>query len=334
MNYLEPALNFTVVVLVGMSTSVLATRFIPIFNDFLKYGKTNYNPSSSIANYSTVFQRLSKYWSVPKDWFCFFYILSLIFSVFTLLDWYFDPTLFNNSSIPISCILLLAHSIRRCYETMTVMGQNPFRRHQSSQNSQPSKRATMQLPHFIVGLIFYSCINFTQYIGLRIGGSRSHGLKLLAGILLFTLGSYFQWVSHLHISSLQKYSLPTYPSPVSLKNSPRYVKLANLLVDPPSLFGLVACPHYTSELAIYIGIALASPSKIGIFSSVQWAILGWILINLGVSAEQTKKWYSEQAKLGLFSKTAPTKGQYGALVKDLDNNKLYVPEYAIIPGLF
>lgn len=54
----------------------------------------------------------------------------------------------------------------------------------------------------------------------------------------------------------------------------------------------MACPHYTCEALLYLALAL-------LFASNEWngtagLLVLWVTVNLGVTAEKTRRWYQER----------------------------------------
>lgn len=333
-----------------MSCSVLITRLFKPLQAFLTYGKTNSKPSSNNSCISqssqsnpTLFQTLATSWQVPKSWFSYFYILSTFLSFWVLLSQYT-----RTGGLYLSSTLLFVHSVRRCYETLFIMNQNPFKRRgsMSVDNGGKVKEPMMQLPHFLVGLVFYSCVNMTQYaltVPMATNPVSTKGnTSLLLGTALFVIGSLIQTVSHSHLSSLPKYSLPNYPSRIRSSATG-----FSLVPYTHYLFKYVACPHYTSELMIYLGLAILSPSPTLAPTlalpfleplndwqplAAHTTTLFWILTNLAISAEQSLLWYRKGLKSGIFDKTREKVGNEKNKRQE-DERRLEVPKYAILPGL-
>jgi 3-oxo-5-alpha-steroid 4-dehydrogenase 3 len=88
---------------------------------------------------------------------------------------------------------------------------------------------------------------------------------------LFLLASGVQHDCHKHLASLKKYTLPG-----------------------NHFFQSVVCPHYTSECLIYVAIAIAAAPKGQVMNRTVLAGLGFVVSNLGVTADSTRKWYVEK----------------------------------------
>jgi len=96
-------------------------------------------------------------------------------------------------------------------------------------------------------------------------------LKTTIAIPLFLLASGVQHDCHTHLASLKKYTLPE-----------------------NRFFQSVACPHYTSECLVYVAIAIAAAPKGQVMNRTVLAGLGFVVSNLGVTADSTRKWYVEK----------------------------------------
>ena len=76
---------------------------------------------------------------------------------------------------------------------------------------------------------------------------------------------------HKHLASLKKYSLPN-----------------------DGMFKKLVCPHYTCECLIYLGMAVAAAPPRDMFNKTLLCGLVFVTVNLGVTANGTKKWYAEK----------------------------------------
>src|SRR3954468_8722038 len=93
-------------------------------------------------------------------------------------------------------------------------------------------------------------------------------IKTVAGLPLFVLASVVQHRCHAYLAGLKKYSLPQ-----------------------GGLFRHIVCPHYTCECILYLSLAVvAAPRGQLCNQTLLWAHI-FVLINLGVTAHGTKRWY-------------------------------------------
>lgn len=93
----------------------------------------------------------------------------------------------------------------------------------------------------------------------------------MLGFGIFIFGWWQQHVCHKYLASLKKYTLPH-----------------------QGLFQNIVCAHYFCECLIYLGLAtLAAPA--GQWRNrTLWCGLLFVAINLGSTANGTKKWYVEK----------------------------------------
>ncbi|TVY29357.1 Polyprenol reductase [Lachnellula hyalina] len=96
-------------------------------------------------------------------------------------------------------------------------------------------------------------------------------LKTAIGVPLFISASALQNDCHKHLASLKKYSLP--------QRGP---------------FKQIVCPHYMAECLIYVSLAIISAPPGQALNKTVLAGLGFVVTNLGVTADSTKKWYGEK----------------------------------------
>jgi len=93
-------------------------------------------------------------------------------------------------------------------------------------------------------------------------------MKTFVAVPIFILASGVQHDCHEYLASLKKYTLPE-----------------------NHWFRLVVCPHYTSECLVYAAIAIVSAPRGQILNRTVLAGLGFVVSNLAVTADSTRKWY-------------------------------------------
>lgn len=96
-------------------------------------------------------------------------------------------------------------------------------------------------------------------------------LRTFLCLPLFLFASGVQHDCHHYLFSLKKYSLPTHP-----------------------LFRTIVCPHYTAECVIYLSLALLAAPPGELVNKTLLAALGFVAVNLGVTAGTTKNWYMQK----------------------------------------
>ncbi|CEP60066.1 putative polyprenol reductase LALA0_S01e02256g [Lachancea lanzarotensis] len=222
---------FYITFLIGMLSLLLASIQAPLL---LKYGKTL--PENASRGQDKNLWVLFQHFTVPKSWFSHFYVYSGFLSCVNM-------TLLHFKTLS---LLMALHSMRRLYETIYV------------NKSKPSAR--IHVSHYLVGFWFYSAVNYAIYTSRP--DTWSPPLIRSFAMLLFAIASWDQYKSHLHLSQLRKYTLPT-----------------------KGLFRLVASAHYLDEILLYSALALYSRS------TKLLVCLLWVISNLSVSAIETRQWY-------------------------------------------
>ena len=88
---------------------------------------------------------------------------------------------------------------------------------------------------------------------------------------LFLLASGLQHDCHHYLSSLKKYTVPAHP-----------------------LFNKIVSPHYTTECAIYLSLALLAAPSGDLINKTLLSCLAFVAVNLGVTADTSKAWYKQK----------------------------------------
>ncbi|PGH17328.1 hypothetical protein AJ79_01212 [Helicocarpus griseus UAMH5409] len=220
---------------------------------------------------------------VPHSFFIQFYVVSVLSSILWGAQIYFKWPLFEavsstireeNTQTPMSrnqillCwALLLFQGVRRLYECMSIV--------------KPSD-SKMWFPHWIIGLAFYVAMGMAIWVEgiptirasdslLRDVRYSSPSLKMFAFLPVFILASGIQYDCHHYLASLKKYTLPSHPA-----------------------FLNVVSPHYTAECAIYLSLTVLAAPKAAIVNKTVLSGLVFVVVNLGVSAGNTKEWYAKK----------------------------------------
>lgn len=191
-------------------------------------------------------------------------------------------------------VLLLLGTIqgtRRLYECIYVMkykvktgvsrkNEDEKKKKKTEKEDQPESRdSQMLLTHYLVGMGFYVAV-FCSLWATGVAGLRDltswndfeyNRVGLAAAVTLFVTASTLQYLCHVHLSSLIKYSMPTFWP-----------------------FKITVCPHYTCEALIYlsyIGVALATGSvpNYGLLLAPLFT-----LTVLTTSAKNSKEWYKQK----------------------------------------
>ncbi|KIW16165.1 hypothetical protein PV08_06216 [Exophiala spinifera] len=255
-------------------------------------------------------------WKVPHSWFIHFYILSVVLSTTTIIAASLrsnDPqhalssrTMNMNANIEnmedmttsapsyLFCsILMLIQGSRRLLECMNKNKKKDEDKDKTTTNT-TSRPATSQMwiGHYAIGLAFY----FFTNLGIFVEGVAKHqqqrllqpppsppppAVQIPRGFLsflttpktfvctsVFLYTSYKQNKYHRHLASLKKYTLPD-----------------------TGIFRTIVAPHYTAECGIYLSLALlqARDERGGTNWSLIAALL-FVTVNLGVTADGTRRW--------------------------------------------
>ncbi|KAI6250257.1 Polyprenol reductase [Erysiphe necator] len=222
---------------------------------------------------------------VPHSWFTHYYIASLISSYF----WLYQIITYGAalrfiksiSTIQSFTVSMSINQILLTWLLMTIQGSR--RLLESLTLMRASNQSQMWVGIWIMGIIFYLVMGITVWIeGIsRIDHDTPFGefsslyseftLKTSLALAIFILASIIQNICHRHLFSLQKYSLPNH-----------------------RLFQWVTCPHYTCECFIYLSLALISAPYDRLFNSTVFMGFIFVVSNLAVTADGTKKWYDSK----------------------------------------
>lgn len=273
---------------------------------------------------------LTSYGQVPHSWFITFYVASVACSLLWLWQFAVDGGLLravassqvtqaqafpakggrgggggetSDSSVTIGQVglawtMMFLQGSRRLYEDSLVHGKS---------------KSTMWIVHWVLGLSYYLFTSvavwvegsgkvsmvalsfvFEYVLGVNISvlgaildhqftGATDYGmplLKTLVAIVMFLYASINQYSCHRHLAGLKKYSLPEL-----------------------GLFRYLICPHYFCECLVYLSLAIVAASKGELLNKTLLCALSFVMVNLGVTASGTRKWYA--GKFG--SKAVETK---------------------------
>lgn len=238
---------------------------------------------------------------VPHSWFSSFYLTSLAWSFFWLAQYLSDgktlhflaarqmaaspPTpSMNPGQVALLWSMMLLQAGRRTYE------------HWASFKPSTSK---MWFVHWLLGIFFYTTMGLSVWIegsGMKSQHFTVYGIvdqedcaevilqrslfsdpvasyspKSLVATVLFLWAWVNQHLCHKHLAGLKKYSLPN-----------------------EGLFRFLVCPHYTCECLIYLSMAVAGAPEGTLYNTTLMYGLAFVVVNLGVTAGQTRKWYADK----------------------------------------
>ncbi|KAK0737029.1 hypothetical protein B0T21DRAFT_410499 [Apiosordaria backusii] len=236
---------------------------------------------------------LTKYTQVPHSWFAFFYIASLSCSFFWAGQYLLhgqalrfiaqkeEEARYHGGNgtrgtmdlvqVAAGWSMMALQALRRTYEHVFVV--------------RPSPKSTMWVVHWVLGVGFYVAMSVGVWVegaGALLNNNnttRANNLeleretmtKLAVAIPAFFYAWANQYYSHKHLSSLRKYSLPT-----------------------EGLFRWFVCAHYTCECLLYLSMAVATAPNGGWVNRTVVCALVFVVVNLGVTASGTRRWYEQK----------------------------------------
>ncbi|CAL5867322.1 uncharacterized protein PFLUO_LOCUS1537 [Penicillium psychrofluorescens] len=235
-------------------------------------------PSSGLLDYLAT-------WRVPHSYFAQFYIASLLSSLFWAWQLLTKGTAFLEIASRVSpehlAHSMSVHQVVVCWILVTLQGAR--RVWESYAFSKPSS-SQMWVVHWILGLCFY----LATAVAIWIEGSgqllfhdisASHfnltiapTLRTFLCVPLFLVASGIQHDCHHYLSTLKTYAVP----------------------DEHPMFRGVVCPHYGAECLIYLSLALLAAPPGQLANKTMVACLGFVVVNLGITAKTTKQWYIQK----------------------------------------
>ncbi|KAJ5083153.1 hypothetical protein N7456_012580 [Penicillium angulare] len=258
---------------------------------FLVYGPRTTSASTATAeapeiNSSGVLDYLAT-WQVPHRYFTHFYIASVLSSIFWFVQLACRGTAFQlvaarmseehlQQSMSLTQVLI-------CWILLAIQGGR--RLWESYKFAKPSS-SQMSVAHWFLGIAFYLAAGMAIWFE-GCGAIRSYNLTIddikmtnaptartFFCVPLFLMMSGLQHDCHHFLFSLKKYTVPDHP-----------------------IFRTVVCPHYGAECLIYLSLAFLAAPPGHLVNKTMLACLGFVAVNLGLTARTTKDWYKE--KFGL-----------------------------------
>ena len=224
--------------------------------------------------------------TVPHSWFTHFYICSTLCSTFWLYRHHAAGLLFRRSFLNslLSCegrtilctILLQVQGLRRLYECLIISKTSSSR---------------MWMGHYWIGIAFYVFTNIAVWV--ESGESRSdlhrdsatwrptisnpldavNIFRVVGCTMIFLWSSSQQFRVHQYLASLKQYRVPDHP--IFTKTN-------------------VVCPHYGFEVYIYLAFTILTAQDTRILNITMLCATSFVAINLGITADLTKKWQMNQ----------------------------------------
>ncbi|KAK3322370.1 hypothetical protein B0H66DRAFT_200977 [Apodospora peruviana] len=242
----------------------------------------NRNSGSSInSRLLSVIEALTSYGQVPHAWFSVFYAVSVACSLFWLTQYLSNGAVLRTiasrqasastasatlEQVAVAWTMMFLQGTRRAYEHAAIMKQQ--------------SKSTMWVVHWLLGLFFYLITSVS--IGIEGSGAILNSsqpskdgigplMKISVAVPIFVFAWVNQYRCHAHLAGLKKYSMPA-----------------------QGLFRRLVCPHYTCECLLYLSIAVAAaPAGVWCNRTLLCALI-FVLVNLGVTASGTRKWYVEK----------------------------------------
>lgn len=268
------------------STAVLVCTTIPFLRSTLiPYGKALVprSPSKQIHTPYTTFLRDTL--SVPKRWFTHFYALGVPWSLYILYECLLS-TITNRKGPLLTVLSGLPHGLSTTRQSslevilsQTLMSIQMARRlYECLAVSKPSA-ARMHLAHYAAGLLYYFftpvAVGMEGWMNLSRDTSMMQSIQArhILGVALFLWASREQHRTHKQLAALR---------PIT-RNQPTY----NLPTGP--WFNNVSCPHYLFEMLIYLSFVVLTGGN-----TTCRFVLGWVVVDLSVAADQQWRWYKER----------------------------------------
>lgn len=266
--------------------AILVAYALPALRDrFLVYGP-RYTPAASRtglqdkqALHIVFLNRLAAI-KVPHSWFKHFYMVSVVSSLVWLQQLYIRGSIFQSVSSMTSGDRpsMSFNQLVLCWTLLSIQGSR--RLYESIIFVKPSQ-SQMWVGHYLLGLLHYMAMGIAIWIegvpalrstGEPLGDAAISAPSLSTFIFLpvFLLASGIQHDAHGYLSSLRKYELPCHPA-----------------------FAGIVSPHYTAESALYLSLTFLAAPKGQVVNGTLLAASIFVVVELGVSAEMTRRWYMQ-----------------------------------------
>ncbi|GAM90090.1 hypothetical protein ANO11243_081300 [Dothideomycetidae sp. 11243] len=270
------------------AASILFLRSIPALRTrLLPYGSRAAEPASTKPGSKTTQNSIVETLldsiaalQVPHSWFASFYAIAIASSVFWAAQLFWrgrayelvaryvdDRQSMSVRQVGVVWAMMAAQGVRRLWECLALGKQS---------------KSTMFVGHWVMGVWFYLVVGVAVWIeGVPV--LQKHTLQLsdfsfaapsahsFVAILLFLVASGPQHDCHAYLASLKVYMVPQHPA-----------------------FHQLVCPHYFAECLIYLAMAIQAAPSGHLFNGTLLCALVFVAVNLGVTADGTKKWYEDR----------------------------------------
>lgn len=138
--------------------------------------------------------------------------------------------------------------------------------------------------HYIVGMFFYATVGYATLDSILLEGSLYQSDSLLSSIYFplvtfgtFAMSSYIQYDSHRILASLRKQKMIADGSDDARQQ---------YFMPQGGLFSLISCPHYLTEIIIYICLYCLSG-----WTHLWASLCVFVIVNQTIAALLAHAWY-------------------------------------------
>ncbi|KAH9413361.1 Steroid 5 alpha-reductase 3 [Dermatophagoides pteronyssinus] len=218
-----------------------------------------WSPKSYYQRLLSIIDTIVRMLEVPKYWFRHFYILSFCLNSILLIRMFY----LTKFELKFLIGLQWLQSLRRLYETFYVS--------KFSDN-------TINFVHYFVGILFYLTIGLATYNNDDNGDFERHNSTDLSSsmmiVIIFIASSIVQYQSHQILANLRN-------------NKPNTKN--DYFIPQGGLFDYISCPHYLSEIIIYVCLWLLSNR-----SNLWSTMLMFVIVNQTIAAQISNRWYRKR----------------------------------------
>ncbi len=269
------------------AVAILLVYEIPALRDrFLAYGPRDPSPGTKRRLYEkqAFHQRFLDYVAslrVPHSWFTHFYMVSVMSSMVWLQQLYTRGPLLQNflSSHLTKTASMSFNQLVLCWTLLTIQGSR--RLYESTILAKPSQ-SEMWVGHYLLGLLHYMAMGVAIWIegapalistDEPLGDAKisAPSISTFISLPVFLLASGIQHDAHFYLHSLRNYALPSHPA-----------------------FQSIVSPHYAAECAIYFSLMFLAAPRGQVVNETLLAVFIFVVIELGISADITKRWYAQR----------------------------------------
>ena len=289
-----------------ITVAAIGASAVPALRQLLPYGPRTVPisetpvPSTEVKSKNfTVLDRLARL-QVPHTWFTHFYAVSVASSAFWAYQLAIDGVIFRLLASRYASDVQGGMTMNQILITWALMAfQGSRRLYESVRLLKPSS-AQMPMASYTLGIAFYLAVGVAVW---------AEGMRKSSGAPSFTAHvadprSYITIQQSLLLNKLhypshqQKASLPFHSSFIaSVLQHDSHVYLTNLkkyTLPERRLFRWILCPHYTSECAIYLALAIVAAPQGQVLNKTLSTVLLFTVANLTITSNSTRAWYAQK----------------------------------------